>query len=128
LVYEYELPENSFTVNETSYDVPCVFQIWVKKIDNRSIPVKLEPKNFKFVKKDDEPDISFRRVGIYAGNIDTQIENKSEQSHYFIKFDYELDDELLQKLSGINFENKNNTVGPKSISKQELIKEFIVFT
>ena len=27
----------------------------------------------KFVKKDDGPDISFRRVGIYAGNIDTQI-------------------------------------------------------
>lgn len=128
LVYEYEIPENSFTVNDTMYDVPCVFQIWVKKTINRSIPVKLEPKNFKFVKKDDGPDISFRRVGIYAGNIDTQIENKSEQSHYFIKFDYNLDDELLQKLSGINFENKNNTVGPKSISKQELIKEFIVFT
>jgi len=128
LVYEYELPENSFTVNDTMYDVPCVFQIWVKKPNNRTIPVKLEPKNFKFVKKDDKPDISFRRVGIYAGNIDTQIENKSEQSHYFIKFDYELDDDLLQKLSGIKFENKNNTVGPKSISKQELIKEFIVFT
>ena len=128
LVYEYELPENSFTVNDTIYGVPCVFQIWVKKPDNRSIPVKLEPKNFKFVKKDDEPDISFRRVGIYAGNIDTQIENKSEQSHYFIKFDYDLDDDLLQKLSEIKFENKNNTVGPKSISKQELIKEFIVFT
>lgn len=128
LVYEYEIPENSFTVNETLYDVPCVFQIWVKKPNNRTIPVKLEPKNFKFVKKDDGPDISFRRVGIYAGNIDTQIENKSEQSHYFIKFDYEVDDDLLQKLSGIKFENKNNTVGPKSISKQELIKEFIVFT
>ena len=33
-------------------------------------------------------------------------------------------DDLLSKLAKINYECKHNTCGPKSISKQELIKEF----
>ena len=31
LLYEYELPKNSFFVGEKIHDVPCVFQIWEKK-------------------------------------------------------------------------------------------------
>ena len=72
----------------------------------------------------DNHDISFRRVGGKAGNIDRETENKSIQSHYFIKFDIELTDALFDKLKKINYNCKNNTCGPKSISKQELIKEF----
>ena len=59
-----------------------------------------------------------------AGNITTDIKDKSIQSHYFIKFMNNITvDENLKKLKEIKFES-NNTVGPKSISKQELIKEF----
>lgn len=123
---EYDLPDNSFLVNGEEYDVPCVFQIWVKKETIRVIPKKLEPKNYKFVKKTDKHDISFRRVGVYAGKIDRNTQDKSIQSHYFIKFDKELTDSLFDKLSNINYKNKNNTVGARSISKQELIKEFNV--
>jgi len=61
---------------------------------------------------------------VNAGNIDKSIENKSIQSHYFIKLDIKLTDSLLKKLNKIDYECKNNTCGPKSISKQELIKEF----
>lgn len=124
---QFDLPHYSFLVEGKPYDVPCVFQIWVKKTTKRSKPVKLVPKNFSFVKKDDNPDISFRRVGVYAGKIFKEIEDKSPQSHYFIKFDNKLTDELFVKLSNITYASKNNTCGPKSISKQELIKEFIVF-
>jgi predicted RNA methylase len=124
LAVEYDLPVNSFLVDNKEHDVPCVFQIWIKKDNNRSVPEKLKPNNFKFVKKDENPDISFRRVGVYAGNIDKNIENKSSQSHYFIKFDNPLVDEKYTELSNINYPSKNNTVGPKSISKPELIKEF----
>jgi len=127
LVYEYDLPKNAFMVNNTSYDVPCVFQIWIKKNENRPVAKKLEPSKYKFVKKEDNPDISFRRVGVYAGQINKAIQTKSIQSHYFIKFDTILTDELFDKLSNINYECKNNTVGPKSISKPELIKEFNMF-
>ena len=121
---EYELPNNSFIIGKQSYDVPCVFQIWVKKNINRIVPKTLEPINYSFVKKNEKHDISFRRVGVYAGEIYRDTENRSIQSHYFIKFHIPLTDDLLEKLSKINFNCKNNTVGPKSISKPELIEEF----
>ena len=124
LIYEYDLPTNSFIVDKKAYDVPCVFQIWIKKDINRVMPQKLIPNHYKFVKKTDNHDISFRRVGVNAGDIDINTDQKSIQSHYFIKFDVELTDELFNKLKNIVYTCKNNTCGPKSISKQELIKEF----
>ena len=124
LTYEYDLPKNSFIVDKKEYDVPCVFQIWIKKDVDRVLPKKLIPNNYKFVKKTDSHDISFRRVGVNAGDIDKETEKKSIQSHYFIKFDIELTDVLFNKLTKIHYNCKNNTCGPKSISKQELIKEF----
>ena len=124
LISEYDLPKNSFMVDKKEYDVPCVFQIWIKKDTDRTIPKKLIPNKYNFVKKNDKHDISFRRVGINAGDIDKETEKKSIQSHYFIKLDIELTDELFNKLTNIDYNCKNNTCGPKSISKQELMKEF----
>ncbi len=124
LIYQKDLDSNSFLVNNIEYDVPCVFQIWEYREEEREKINKLEPNGFKFVNKNDNPDIAFRRIGVNAGNIMNNINDKSEQSHYFIKFTnnktvkYNMD-----KLKNVIFEN-NNTVGPKSISKQELIKEF----
>lgn len=123
LIYEYELPINSFIIDKESYDVPCIFQIWEKKNTYRQFIKKLVPYKYKFVKKEEEHDISFRRVGINAGDISKNTKNKSIQSHYFIKFDNGLTDELFMKLANINYICKDYTCGPKSISKQELIKE-----
>ena len=59
-----------------------------------------------------------------AGTIMTEINNKNIQSHYFIKFiNNKTINENIEKLKLIKF-NFNNTVGPKSISKPELINEF----
>ena len=125
LVLEFDLPKNSFIVDKKEYDVPCVFQIWIKKDTYRKVAEKFIPNKYKFVKKEEEHDISFRRVGVNAGDVDIHTEKKSIQSHYFIKFDNDLfSNEIFIKLSKINHECKNNTCGPKSISKQELIKEF----
>ena len=124
LEFELDIPENAFLIDNKIHNVPCVFQIWIKKDFNRIIPKKIKPLLFKFVKKNKFPDISFRRVGINAGNIDKNIISKSEQSHYFIKFNKELTDDLFNKLKAIKFVSKDNTVGPRSISKQELIKEY----
>jgi hypothetical protein len=123
LVFEIDLPEKSFLLNGKDYDVPCVFQIWEKRTIERDPLVILEPLEFEFVKKKDDPDISFRRVGVYAGAIDTNTADKSVQSHYFIRFFFELTEGILKKLKEIKYEF-NNTVGPKSISKQELIAKF----
>ena len=126
LICEEDLPKNSFLVNGKKHDVPCVFQIWEKRNVKRKLPEKLLPKNFTFVKKDKVHDISFRRVGVYAGKIDTHTEDKSSQSHYFIKFNENVlvNKELLEKIKIIKYKSSDYTVGQKSISKQELIKEF----
>ena len=130
LILEIDLPINAFLVENIEHNVPCVFQIWKKLETERAIVEKLEPNNFKFVKKTEDSDISFRRVGVNAGTIDTNIDDKSVQSHYFIKFTNNIHiknnssiDEIIEKLRHIHF-TEDNTVGPKSISKQELIKEF----
>ena len=124
LIYEIDLLEKSFLVNDIETDVPCVFQIWQYKDEIRNKIDKIEPLYFKFVKKEDNPDISFRRVGVNAGTIMKEIIDKSFQSHYFIKFTNNLlIDDNIEKLKNIKF-NFNNTVGAKSISKQELICEF----
>ena len=126
LVYQTDLEPKSFIINDTEEkDVPCVFQIWQKRNHNRDIIFKKEANGFIFVKRDEEPDISFRRVGVNAGKIDVNdLSDKSIQSHYFIKFDESLDKEdIIKKISQIQYTD-NNTVGPKSISKQEIIEEF----
>jgi len=124
LVFEQDISHNSFLVENVEHDVPCVFQIWVKKPHMRDAAIKLSPNNFVFVDKTAEPDISFRRVGVNAGKIDKKIEEKSIQSHYFIKFtNGKCIEENMEKISKIQYDF-NNTVGPKSISKQELICKF----
>jgi len=124
LIHEIDLLDNSFLVNDIECDVPCVFQIWQKKEEIRAVIKKILPLHFTFVEKKDKPDISFRRVGVNAGTITKEINNKSIQSHYFIKFiNDKTNDENIEKLKTIHFDF-NNTVGPKSISKPELISEF----
>ena len=124
LLLEIDIPKHSFLVENVEYDVPCIFQIWEKRHYIREIIEKLEPYNFIFVKKMENPDISFRRVGFTAGFIDTNIQDKSIQSHYFIKFTNSSNiDKNIKNLQKIHF-NNNNTVGPRSICKQELIKQF----
>ena len=124
LTFEVDLSEKSFLVNGIECDVPCIFQIWESKTELRAKIKKIDPLNFKFVDKESSPDISFRRVGVNAGTIMTEIDDKSPQSHYFIKFtNNNMIDDNIKKLKSITFEF-NNTVGPKSISKPELIKEF----
>jgi hypothetical protein len=126
LVFEADLLENAFLVNGKVHDVPCVFQIWEKKNVERDVLAHLEPFGFEFVKRDGEqiPDISFRRVGVNAGMIDTEWREKSVQSHYFIRFTNGVD--LLENIARVQHAEFlfNNTVGPKSISKQELIREW----
>ena len=125
LMLETDLPNWSFLVDGIEHDVPCIFQIWKKMECNRDVFPKLEPSGFVFIDKMEDPDISFRRVGVNAGKIDTYITDKSIQSHYFIKFtNNKLLSNNVKNISTIKY-SFNNTVGPKSISKQELIKEFI---
>jgi hypothetical protein len=105
------------------YNVESIFQICEKKTVDRPEIKKLEPLQFMFVNKYNCHDISFRRVGVNAGAIDINTEKKNSQSHYFIKFTNNKSvADNIQILQTIQF-NHNNTVGPRSISKQELIQQ-----
>lgn len=124
LLFECDIPDNSFLVEGVEHDVPCVFQIWERKTHDRVIAAALQPIHFEFVSKEQPHDISFRRVGVNAGVIEINTEEKSKQSHYFIKFTNSASViDNVHALSSISFEF-NNTVGPKSISKPELTAKF----
>jgi len=123
LIYTYNIPKNSFSLNDKDYDVECVFQIWIKKDDDRVVNNIEKCDFYEYVKQDETPDLSFRRVGVYAGEISKEIQNKSPQSHYFLKFN-KCEESFIDKFIKVYEEHKNfcfdNTVGPKSISKGEL--------
>ena len=124
LVHQSDIEEDGFVIDGSSHNVPCVFQIWEKRETERTTLVKQKPIGFAFVKKDENPDLAFRRVGVNAGTIYQDTQERSEQSHYFIKFESNLDcNSCLDLLQNIEYPS-SNTVGPRSISKQELIFEF----
>lgn len=122
LVFSEDLSENSFLLDGQPHHVPCVFQIWLRLEDERSVDEIQSPLYYSFVKKSEAHDFSIRRVGGTAGKLDTHTEDKSIQSHYFLKLHVDLPDfsETYNQL--VKFSH-DNTVGPKSISKQELITE-----
>ena len=132
MILEIDLPKNSFMVNEINHDVPCVFQVWEKKSHPRLVPEKLTPHGFTFVSKTENPCVSIRRVGVYAGKASCIIDDKNIQTHYFLKFDDKSKKypDIVDKLNEIEYSESFNTVGPKSISKQELIfkvNNFVMF-
>jgi hypothetical protein len=114
---EIDLKDDSYTLLGKDYSVPSIFQIWNRKdFIREKVKLKTKSKFIEFVKKSDNPDYSFRRVGFYAGMIYNDIENKSEQSHYFIKSS----SDVKEFLENYKWEH-NNTSGPRSIGKSEII-------
>ena len=127
LICDSDIDPFSFIVDDVPHDVPCIFQIWEKRDYERYMPKKAIEIGYIFVKRDEKHDISFRRVGNKAGEICTEnTDQKSVQSHYFIKFDdrIQISDELIDILRSMDYSCKDDTCGPKSISKQELIYRF----
>ena len=102
------MPDNSFLVDGTEHNVPCVFQIWEQKETNRTVAEKIEPLYFEFVDKKENPDISFRRVGVNAGTMDVNIDEKNIEDYVDFSCNrvghdvrYALDDSKLRSLGWI---------------------------
>ena len=132
LISQIEIEKDGFLVNGDDHDVPCIFQVWERKEENRYVSPKLEPKGYSFVKTKMEATFALRRVGVYAGKMIDMLQdgidfNKlSDQSHYYILvkgMTYKERDEFRKKYYETIEWNHDNTVGPKSIGKQEFIKE-----
>ena len=122
LVKSVELEKNSFSINGTKHDVPCVFQIWEKKEFPRIVEDKVGSNGFQYVKFSDKYDVAFRRVGGLAGKCYKKDgASYSIQSHYFLHFDEEvipLMDDVIEKINQHTF--PSNTTGPRSLSKSEI--------
>jgi hypothetical protein len=116
-----ELPKNSFLLNGEKYDVPCSFYIFKKlKNGSRPLPQKETTYLFNFINKEQGPDFSVRRVGVYAGKPSLNIDC-SKSSNYFIKSN--IKKEILFDLFKIPFKEIKYSVGPASLSKNEIIRE-----
>ncbi len=129
LVYQTVLAPNSFTHFGIPKNIKTVFQIWIKKDRVRRVAVKITPASWYSFDKKENSDISIRRVGSKIGFVKLREERDNTNTHWFIKINSatgnigELLSELLGKLNSIRF-NKENNVGPLSISKQDIIKKY----
>jgi len=120
LLQSTELEKNSFVVNGSPYDVPCVFQIWQKRETHRLLEEKIEPRGFNYVKASEPYHVAFRRVGGLAGKCYKHDGTAfSIQSHYFLTFHEAIEhlDAIVERINQHTF--PSNTVGPRSLSKSE---------
>ena len=130
LVASLDLPQDAYLLNGQPYNVPSVFQIWVKGDTDREVPLPEIPKDFTFVKRDRNPDLAIRRVGVNAGRASEDPANLSIQSHYFIKLNEGVDKQLfLAHAQRGHYPTSTDTTGPKSITKQDItsyLNQFII--
>ena len=132
LIFETDVSNDSFLINGENYNVPCIFQIWKRQNTDRKISPLLIPSGYEFVKDKMLATFALRRVGINAGKMIDMLQDGinfdklSDQSHYYIKFDisktFKERDEFKEKYYDTITWHHNNTVGPRSIGKQEFIK------
>lgn len=123
------LEEDSFTLNGEDYPVPCVFQVWERRDYERPIKqAKTKTELFDFVTNIEESDCRIQRVGGNAG-VAFSDRRGAKQSNYYIKLNesvlrkYNLDtvQDFIDCINQLNYETVNLTVGPRSLSKTELI-------
>jgi hypothetical protein len=125
-IWSEELSEDSFLVNGKSHAVPCVFQLWERRIGvPRELMVAAEAEGFSYVKSTESHDFVVRRVGVRAGAamVAAVGVSPSPQSHHFIRIADDVREaisitEITTKISAHIF--PTNTTGPRSLTKSEI--------
>lgn len=118
LVMDMDIEDNSFQLNNKDYNVPAIFQIW-KRISREREDLLYEIDGIKFVNPS-EADFRIQRVGGNAGKAFMNPGSKS--SNYFIQNRSHLNNtDLIRLINLVEYESRDNTVGPRSISKPELL-------
>ena len=137
-VNQFDIPPKSFIFEGKDYDVPCVWMEFEKRVELREKQKKLEPKTFEFVPVTEhviktnkhgkefrtgipptDANVVIARCGVNAGTASTNI-NVATPGTYFIKVNGDVE-EFVSKVNKIKFSEGNNT-GPRSISRNELIR------
>ena len=123
---EIDLPEKSFVYKGENYGVPVVFQLWIRKKEPRLKRGKNEPLGYTFSKPPKYADFTVRRVGVRAGEASLTLLDKSLESHYFLRLDKRIKSKRVKIVEALNqtqFPSAEDTSGPNSISKSELIQK-----
>lgn len=119
---EVELPENSFLLGGENYNVPCAFQVWKKREEKRKrIDFPKESKYFSFIKTKEEADFRIQRVGGNAGKAYLDKNGAISSNYYLTNISSFSTKELVEKLNEVKYLSLEDTVGPKSLPKGELI-------
>jgi hypothetical protein len=119
-----DLEKNAFEVNGEGYDVPCVFQIWVRGEEDREGDEAVKEEGFTYVAHGQPFHIAFRRVGGLAGKCfpmsATAFADYGKQMHYFLRLDAGHVGNVKKIIDSVNEHVfPSNTVGPRSLSKSE---------
>ena len=121
LIGEMDIPENSFIFQNSSYNVPCVFQVWIKKRKLRELVVRPKFHTDFLFSEPVNADFAIQRVGGNAGRVKNRLSCISPNSHYFIK-SIELVETVTNIFKDIEWSTvKYNTAGNPSISKTDVV-------
>ena len=116
-VLQQDVQEKAFLLEETEYNVPCVFQIWEKK-DTQRQPIIVDEAKYFEIKDKDSAQYSIRRVGGNSGKVGN-TENKSTSSNYFVNMSEDTCNKLKECYPYIK-ELASWTAGVRSITLKEL--------
>lgn len=122
LTDELDLSEAYFLLEGQKIKVPCTFQIWEKKTEKRPKKKGKTITPYLDFVSPSQADFRIQRVGGNAGRADTDL-SKAVSSNYFVKNKTVLSNqELIDLINSLCFPTIAFTVGPKSLSKTELIE------
>ena len=122
-VFTEPVEENAFEVNGAEYDVPCVFQIWMRRETDRILEVPVKEVGFRYKRAGESFTIALKRVGGRAGHcaLSSLSQAFHSQFHYFLELDPLLLPHAKKIVDAVNQHTfPSNTVGPRSLSKSEV--------
>ena len=119
LVDDNDVERNAFVRFGEPHDVPCAWQVWSRRIEDRPIPCPPSVDHLIDYTTPRSANFAMRRVGFYAGRVVTEnLMSLSETTHYFMR---EMTDGVIDALRRVNWtELAAQTAGVRSLSKTEI--------
>lgn len=123
LVDEIDVPAFAFTFRSKPKNVPCTFQIWERRQQERKLyELQMSHPDFEFTDRDNA-DFAVQRVGANAGRVHHDFKQSSWkpgekpiEDHYFIRGPVE---GIFRKLDFASM--ARNTAGNPSLAKTEIV-------
>lgn len=122
LVCDRDVADDAFLKDGSIHDVPCAWQIWARRDYPR--PEAETPcidHLVQFLKAPARADFAMRRVGFYAGRVETErLSSLSKTTHYFMR---EKAEGVIDILRAIDWtKTAAQTAGVRSLSKTEIAR------